>query len=201
MLVQLTSVIWHINSLPHVLFHTIHHHQQLYFICSLLELQVDIYMCMDGLVLQPYLLIYNNHFGRNRIYIYNMGVQSLRPYHASLSHIWPKVGLAAIMLFKEYNSILKQVASTYICRVCIHYSFQQRVEKIISTQQSAFKQYIRLLLKRNLTDPSSTTLNTRNQSQQQKINTLFAWSYQPCLSVMIQCFSLTTKQHQPAEQV
>ena len=26
---------------------------------------------------------------------------------------------------------------------------------------------------------------------------LFAWSYQPCLSVMIQCFSLTTKLHQP----
>ena len=27
---------------------------------------------------------------------------------------------------------------------------------------------------------------------------LFAWSYQPCLSAMIQCFSLTTKQDQPA---
>jgi hypothetical protein len=37
--------------------------------------------------------------------------------------------------------------------------FPQGVEKIISAQQRAFKQYIRLLLKRNLTDPSRTTPN------------------------------------------
>ena len=29
---------------------------------------------------------------------------------------------------------------------------------------------------------------------------VFAWTYQPCLSGMVQCFSLTTKQHQPAYQ-